>query len=121
MILQGPKDSHEENCFTQCGGVIDPVPVLDVKDGVLAPANNNKMLTAATQAHENPNLTIGQVHQSIIAMLPQHNKHVTGSRPISKSIAAAHAIVSGTAFWNLFLYLHNTSPFSISSLARARP
>jgi hypothetical protein len=46
----------------------------------------------ATLTHFIPNITIGQVHQSIIQILPHHNHHAAGSRRISQSVAALRAV-----------------------------
>jgi hypothetical protein len=46
----------------------------------------------ATLSQLVPNITIGQVHQSIKQILPHHNHRVAGSRQISQSVAALRAV-----------------------------
>lgn len=99
LMLQGHLHNHDENLYTNLGDVFEPIPPPAIKDGV--PQNtrlititpiNNELLGNATLANYVPNMTIGQVQQSLNGILPHHGKRVAGNRRLSQSVAAMRAV-----------------------------
>jgi hypothetical protein len=99
LFLLPPEQHHDWRLRTDLGPVIDPIPLPPLKDNappntrrITMPSVNNNLLTPATLAHYIPNITFGQVHQSIIQVLPNHNHRVAGNRRLSQSVAAVIAV-----------------------------
>jgi hypothetical protein len=99
LFLLPPEQHHDWRLRTDLRPVIDPIPLPQLKDNappntrlITTPSVNNNLLTPATLAHYIPNITIGQVHQSIIQVLPNHNHRIAGNRRLSQSVAAVIAV-----------------------------
>jgi hypothetical protein len=101
LILLPPEQHPDERLRTDLlGPVVDAIPVPQLKDNAPpgtplitgVPSVNNNLLTMATLSQLVPNIKIRQVHQSIKQILLHHNHRVVGSRRISQSVAALHAI-----------------------------
>jgi len=99
LFLQPATHHHDENLYSNLGGVIDPIPVPEIKPGppdatFLITVNqlHNQLMNATTHANFVPNIKIGHVHQSIVEILPHHDDRVPANRRLRQSVAAVRAV-----------------------------